>query len=112
MNAREYDQLFKNCCEGMKESPQSVDVDFVLNFNKRTRWTGMAINLVTRKVDENPAIVAKSTYFGESDGGVYTAVINLEFAEIYIIDFFGELVETLPLTIDDGVIHGRLQNYL
>lgn len=111
MTAKEYGSLFNTWCELKGETPQSVHGSDVLTFNRDTRWMGMAINLITREVISNPDNVAKTTAFGVNDNEVYTLIVDLTFFEVYAVDTLGELIETFPLRVENGVFIGRLQNY-
>lgn len=72
----------------------------------------MEIDLMSRKVISSPSSVAKTTVFGKDDGDVYVVVMSLISNMAYISDLNGELIESFPLNIQDGVIHGHSQNYL
>ena len=56
----------------------------LFDFNRETRWAGMEINLVTRKVTDHPNGVLKVKVFGKEDGGIYFAVVNLLYQQTYI----------------------------
>lgn len=112
MNKRQYMKLFKEYCRSKGETEQTIHSHWVIDFNRETRWTGMEINFITRKVEEHPSGVIKVMVLGKEDGGAYFAVLNLMCQFTYIQDLNGEFVESIPLEIQDGVVRGRSQDYL
>lgn len=112
MDVREYEHLFHTWCELKGETVKSIHGSDVLNFNRDTRWMGMEIDLITRDVISSPANVAKATAIGEDDGDIYAIHVNLTFCEVYVVDSLGELIETFPMKVENGVFIGNMQNYL